>query len=60
MSPALTATLEKSLLAALSEPDFLRWLEASDNDVSPAGAAATSESVAEMSTFYNQFKNLLE
>lgn len=52
--------LEGAMLAAIDEADFRSWLEASGNDVQPAGAADTARAVAEMTEFYEQFRELLE
>jgi tripartite-type tricarboxylate transporter receptor subunit TctC len=52
-------TLETALLAALEDPGFTAWLEASGNEVSPAGSRASAQAVREMSTFYESFKHHL-
>jgi tripartite-type tricarboxylate transporter receptor subunit TctC len=52
--------LEAALLAALADPGFLAWLEATGNEVKPAGAAATEAAVREMAAFYEAFKPYLD
>jgi hypothetical protein len=53
-------TLEQAILSALADPEFKTWLEATGNDVYPAGASATAQSVSEMSAFYDKFKEYVE
>jgi tripartite-type tricarboxylate transporter receptor subunit TctC len=52
--------LEQAILLALDDPEFKVWLESTGNDVYPAGALATAESVGEMSAFYEKFKQYVE
>lgn len=52
-------TLETAIMAALQDPDFAAWLADSGNEVHPADAAETVASVAAMTAFYDQFKQLL-
>ncbi|MGK0297814.1 MAG: tripartite-type tricarboxylate transporter receptor subunit TctC [Gammaproteobacteria bacterium] len=53
-------TLEQAILSALADPEFKTWLEATGNDVYPAGASATAQSVGELSAFYDKFKEFVE
>jgi putative tricarboxylic transport membrane protein len=53
-------TLERALLAALADPGFADWLNASGYEVSPAGASETESSVHEMAQFYETFKQFLD
>ena len=53
-------TLEQAILSALADPEFKVWLESTGNDVYPAGSLATTESVNDMSSFYEKFKEYLE
>jgi tripartite-type tricarboxylate transporter receptor subunit TctC len=60
LPPEIKTTLESALLAALSDADFRAWLRETDNDVQPAGAAATEAHVDAMTEFYERFKELLD
>jgi cytochrome c peroxidase len=53
-------TLEQALLAALHDPGFADWLEATGNAVSPAGSSDTEAAVHAMAQFYENFKQFLE
>jgi tripartite-type tricarboxylate transporter receptor subunit TctC len=53
------ATLETALLAALQDQDFEEWLQSTGNEAEPAGSNDTASSVAEMSEFYENFKQFL-
>ena len=52
--------LETAMMAAIEDPDFQDWLEATANEVHPADAGETATAVAEMTEFYEQFKELLD
>ncbi len=54
------ALLEGALIAAMADPGFLAWLADTDNEAHPADAAETAAAVAEMSRFYEQFRELLD
>lgn len=56
----IRSMLEAAMMAAIEDPDFTGWLEATGNDVDPADAAETAAAVAEMTAFYEQFRALLE
>ena len=56
----IRATLEKAMMAAIDDPAFRRWLETTGNEVHPADAAETAAAFADMTAFYEQFRELLE
>ena len=53
-------TLEQATLSALADPEFKTWLDSTGNDVYPAGASETAQSVGELSAFYDKFKEFVE
>lgn len=56
----IRAALEQALLAALQDQDFEDWLQKTGNDAEPAGSHETAAAVAEMSEFYENFKQFLD
>ena len=60
LPPYIRATLESALMAAMGDASFKQWLESTGNEVHPANAADTAVAVAEMTEFYDQFKDLLD
>jgi tripartite-type tricarboxylate transporter receptor subunit TctC len=56
----IRAALETALLAALADDDFKDWLDTTGNEVQPAGSRDTVAAVANMSEFYEDFKQFLD
>ncbi|NIN36676.1 MAG: hypothetical protein GTO60_16915, partial [Gammaproteobacteria bacterium] len=56
----IKATLEAAILSALDDPEFKAWLDATGNDVFIANAEQTTQSISEMSAFYDKFKQYLD
>jgi tripartite-type tricarboxylate transporter receptor subunit TctC len=53
-------TLEQAVLSALADPEFKKWLETTGNDVYPANARETTRSLADMTQFYQNFRQYFE
>lgn len=55
----IRAMLESAILAAMQDEEFTSWLASTGNNVQPAGSLETATLVADMSSFFEQFKQLL-
>ena len=56
----IKSMLERAVLEAIEDVDFQSWLESTGNEAHPANAAETAAAVAEMTEFYDQFRQLLD
>ena len=52
--------LENAILAALADPEFKAWLKSTGNEVTAAGADATTQSLTVMSEFYKNYKEFFK
>lgn len=59
MPDEVRTILENAILAAMRDEEFTSWLVSTGNTVQPAGSVETAALVAEMSSFFEQFRQLL-
>ena len=56
----IKAIYEKAFLSAMADPEFIKWLQSTGNEASPADGKTTAVTVSGLIAFYKNFMSILK